>query len=363
MLHGRGHESADIDRVLEQARSGRSGSVVIRGPAGIGKSALLDYAAQRGHDMRVLRGAGVESEATLPFAALHLLLHRELNRIHALPDAQADALRGALGLGDVTPGSRFLIGLATLSLLSEIAGDGALLCLIDDAQWIDPPSMDALLFAARRLDAEGIAMMFAARTGFRVAGLPELRLGGLDEAAAAALLPAGLPPQVREHLLRESAGNPLALIELPAALTVEQRAGRLPPVGAMPVTERVQEAFRAQIAALTESARTALLFAAADGTGEIQTLVRAGAGLHDLEAAERGHLIEIRGTVVGFRHPLIRAAAYQSASLTARHSINSARHRGPSRPARSFAPPATCRPRRAGPATRSASSPPRNATS
>ncbi|MEU4421866.1 AAA family ATPase [Actinoplanes sp. NPDC024001] len=318
MLHGRSGEQADLDRVLALARGGRSGVLLIRGPAGIGKSALLDYAARGAEGMRVLRSAGAESEATLPFAALHLLLRSGLDRIPALPDAQARALSGALGLGDIAPANRFLVGLATLNLLSELAGDGALLCLIDDAQWIDPASMDALVFAARRLEAEGVAMIFAARSGFPAVGLPELRLGGLDDAAAAALLPAGLPPQVRERLLYESAGNPLALIELPAALTAEQRAGRLSPVGAMPVADRVQEAFQAQIATLAEPARTALLIAAADGTGEIHTLVRAGATLHGLEAAAHRHLIEVRGAVVGFRHPLIRAAAYQSAPVTAR---------------------------------------------
>ncbi|MFU8872281.1 helix-turn-helix transcriptional regulator [Micromonospora sp. SL4-19] len=318
MLYGRDGEQAKIERLLAEARSGRSGALVVRGPAGIGKSALLDHAAGRAANMRVLRGVGVESEAALPFAALHLLLRSGLDRIHTLPDAQAAALNGALGLGDVAPESQFLVGLATLSLLAELAGDGALLCLVDDAQWFDQASIDALLFAARRIEAEGVVMVFAARAGFHAAGLPELRLSGLDSAAAAALLPADLPPQVRERLIEESDGNPLALIELPAALSVEQRAGRLSPVGAMPVADRVQEAFQAQIAALPEPARTALLIAAADGSGELEALVAAGASLHGLEAAERSRLIEIRGTVVAFRHPLIRAAAYQSAPATRR---------------------------------------------
>ncbi|MEU5939991.1 LuxR C-terminal-related transcriptional regulator [Micromonospora sp. NPDC047548] len=319
MLHGRTGEQATIERLLAEARTGRSGALVIRGPAGIGKSALLDDAAGRAAGMRVVRGAGVESEAMLPFAALHLLLRANLDRIHALPDAQATALSGALGLGDIVPGSsRFLVGLATLSLLAELAGDGALLCLIDDAQCFDQASIDALLFAARRLEAEGVVMIFAARAGFQAAGLPELRLGGLDRAAAGALLPAGLPPQVRERLIDESDGNPLALIELPAALSADQRAGRLSPVGTMPVADRVREAFRAQIATLSESARTALLIAAADGSGELAALVGAGASLQGLEAAERSRLIEINGTTVGFRHPLIRAAAYQSEPVTRR---------------------------------------------
>ncbi|MGN9776495.1 helix-turn-helix transcriptional regulator [Micromonospora sp. H33] len=324
MLHGRAEEQAEIDRLLEGARDGRSGALVLRGPAGIGKSALLAYAAERAAGMRVLRGVGIESEAALPFAALHLLLRTGLDRIQALPGPQATALNGALGLRGAPPDSRFLVGLATLSLLSELAGDGGLLCLVDDAQWFDQASVDALVFAARRLEADGVVMVFAARPDFPVSGLPERRLGGLDGTAAAALLPADLPPQVRDRLVQESDGNPLALIELPAALSPEQRAGRLSPVGAMPVADRVQEAFHAQVAALPEPARTALLIAAADGSGELATLVAAGASLDGLDAAERSRLIEIRGSAVGFRHPLIRAAAYQSAPVTRRLAVHRA---------------------------------------
>ncbi|MGW5667068.1 helix-turn-helix transcriptional regulator [Micromonospora sp. NPDC003776] len=324
MLHGRAGEQAEIERLLADARAGRSGTLVIRGPAGIGKSALLDHAAERAAGMRVLRGVGVESEATLPFAALHLLLRADLDRIDTLPAAQATALNAALGLGDVAPESRFLVGLATLSLLAELAGDGALLCLIDDAHWLDQASIDALVFAARRLEAEGVVMIFTARAGFPAVGLPERRLGRLDRAAAAALLPADLPPQVRELLIEEADGNPLALVELPAALSAEQRAGRLSPVGAIPVADRVQEAFQAQIAALSEPARTALLIAAADGRGELETLTAAGATLDGLGTAERHRLIEIKGNVVGFRHPLIRAAAYQRAPATRRLAVHRA---------------------------------------
>lgn len=324
MLYGRAREQGEIERLLEGARDGRSGTLVIRGPAGIGKSALLEYAAGQAVGMRVLHGVGIESEAALPFAALHLLLHTGLDRIHVLPDAQATALSGALGLRDAPPESRFLVGLATLSLLSELAGDGALLCLIDDAQWFDQASIDALVFAARRLEADGVVMIFAARPDYQATGLPELPLGGLDSSAAAALLPAELPPQVRERLIEESDGNPLALIELPAALSPEQRAGRLSPVGAMPVADRVQEAFHAQMAELPEHARSALLIAAAGGSGDLATLVAAGASLPGLEAAERSRLIEIRGSTVGFRHPLIRAAAYQSASVTRRLAVHRA---------------------------------------
>src|SRR5262249_31686668 len=152
-----------IDLLLADAQAGRSGALVIRGEAGIGKTALLDYAAQRSSELPVLRGVGIETESELPFAGLHLLLHGHLDHLTRLPAVQAGALRGALGLGRAPGGDRFLVGLAVLSLLADLADDGPLLCLIDDAQWVDPASMDALLLAARRLEAEGIALIVAAR--------------------------------------------------------------------------------------------------------------------------------------------------------------------------------------------------------
>ncbi|MGW0065522.1 ATP-binding protein, partial [Streptosporangium sandarakinum] len=165
-LKGRDEDQRVLDDLLAAARTGRSGSLVLEGDPGIGKSALLEYAAARAEGLRVLRSTGVETEAEMPFAALHQLLRPELARVRALPGPQALALNGALGLGDAAGDDRFLIGLATLSLLSEIAEDGPLLCLVDDAHWLDRASADALLFAARRLDAEGVALVFAARDGF-----------------------------------------------------------------------------------------------------------------------------------------------------------------------------------------------------
>ncbi|GAA2208900.1 hypothetical protein GCM10009850_043580 [Nonomuraea monospora] len=180
MLRGREAELAEVARLLDQARAGRSGVLVLRGEAGIGKSALLDQLVRRACDVRVLRATGVEAEASLPFAGLQMLLRPALDRLGTLPAVQASALRGALGLAEATGTSRFLVGLAVLSLLSELAGERPVACLIDDAHWLDAASADALLFTARRVAADGVAMVFAARDEFDAPGLPELRLGGLD---------------------------------------------------------------------------------------------------------------------------------------------------------------------------------------
>ncbi|GAA2417337.1 hypothetical protein GCM10010404_89840 [Nonomuraea africana] len=220
MLYGRQAEQAAVDELLQAP----SGALVVRGEAGIGKSALLDYAAAKAH-ARVLRVNGVESEADLPFAALHLLLRPVLDHLGALPQQQAEALRGALGLGGPTRGDRFLVGLATLGLLVELSAAGPVVCLVDDAQWLDGESADALLFAARRLHDEPVAALFAARDGeFPARGLPELWLRELDAEAASGLVAeqaANLPPVVRDQLVAEAGGNPLALVELPRMLTAE----------------------------------------------------------------------------------------------------------------------------------------------
>src|SRR5215470_18506124 len=222
MLHGGSAETARIDELLAAAQAGRSGALVVRGEAGVGKTALLDYAAGAAAGVRLLRGTGIESEAELPFAALQLLLRPGLGRLDVLPPPQARALRGAFGLAEAPGTDRFLIGLAALSLLSELAGSGALLCLIDDAHWLDRASADALLFAARRLEEEGVVLLIAVREdGFDAPGLPELTLGRLDQHASRALLAErvpGLPPVLADRVLAEAAGNPLALLELPAAL-------------------------------------------------------------------------------------------------------------------------------------------------
>jgi hypothetical protein len=301
LLYGRQAELSVIAGLLD----GGSGALVVRGEAGIGKSALLESAAE-GARARVLRVTGVESEADLPFAGLHLLLRPVLERVDALPRQQADALRGALGLGDTTPGDRFLVGLATLNVLVELSTAGPVLCLVDDAQWLDGESADALRFAARRLHDEPVAVLFAAREGaFPASGLPELRLGALDAEAARTLLAeqaADLPPAVRDQLLTEAGGNPLALIELPRMLSAAQRAGALVPLSfalgtARPVTDRVLTGFRDRVAALPGATRACLLVAALDHHDEPAVLERAvallGGSLADLAAAERAGLVRV----------------------------------------------------------------------
>ncbi|NJP92570.1 AAA family ATPase [Nonomuraea sp. FMUSA5-5] len=339
MLIGRIEEQAVIDRLLAAARAGKSGSLVLRGEAGIGKSALLDHAAAAaGEEMRVLRGAGFEPEMELPFAGLHLLLRGTVDAIDLLPATQARALRGALGLEPGFSGDRFLVGLAVLTLLADLAERRPLLCLVDDAQWLDHASAEALLFAARRLEAEGVVLVFAAREderAFPTAGVPDLHLTGLAPADAAKLLAVNaanaahagdLAPQARERLLREARGNPLALLELPALLTQAQAADAAPihafGIDARPAPGRVHRAFRDRIARLPEAARTVLLVAAADDTGSLDVILTAartlGADLAGLDTAEAAGLMHVGDGRVTFRHPLVRSAAYHLASFMRR---------------------------------------------
>src|ERR1700761_563532 len=322
-VHGRDAELAALDGLLGQARNGTSGALVLRGDPGIGKTALLAQAAERAGGFQGIRATGVEEESGLPFAGLHLLLRPVLGRAAALPDVQAEALRGALGLAKAGPHDRFLVGLAVLSLLSELAADQPLLCVVDDAQWLDRASADALLFAARRLEAESVVLLFAARPGaFPAAGVPELRLRGLSAKAAAELLPAGLPAGRRYRVLAEAAGNPLALLELPRVLTDVVREGPLP------LTDRLRDAFETQLSTLSEPARTVLLLAAADGTGDLSPILRGaaafGASLADLDEARAAGLVEVTAGTLTFRHPLIRAAVQHAAPLALRRAAHRA---------------------------------------
>ncbi|MEV4372805.1 AAA family ATPase [Nonomuraea sp. NPDC049637] len=334
MLHGRQAEQARIDQMLD----GPGGALVVRGEAGIGKTALLEYAARRTPG-RVLRVAGVESEAELPFAALHLLLRPVLDGVGALPTQQAEALLGALGLGEATRGDRFLVGLATLSLLVELSAEGPLVCLVDDAQWLDSESADALVFAARRLHIEPVVVLFSAREDggtFPGGGLPELRLDKLDADTAGHLLAeqaADLPLAVRDQLVAEAQGNPLALVELPRMLSPEQRAGAFTPLAfslgpVEPVTDRVLASFRDRIAALPAATRSCLLTAALDDRGELKVLAaalgRLDASLADFAPAERAGLVQVSAAGVVFRHPLVRTAVLLACDIAARMAAHRA---------------------------------------
>jgi DNA-binding CsgD family transcriptional regulator len=322
-LYGRDAELATLSDLLDRAREGTSGTLVLRGDPGIGKTALARHLIARADGFLVIRGAGIQEESELPFAGLHLLLRSALDHLDALPAVQAAALRGALGLAEAGPPDRFLVGLAVLSLLSELAADQPLLCVLDDAQWLDRASADALLFAARRLDSESIALLLCARTGsFTAAGLPELTLAGLSAKASADLLPGGLPPGRRDRVLAEAAGNPLALLELPRLLAAAQ------PEAPLPLTDRLRGAFESQLTGLPEPTRTVLLVAAAEGTGDLGPTLRAagtlGASLADLDAARAAGLVEVNGSSLAFRHPLIQAAVHHAAPLTLRRAAHQA---------------------------------------
>ncbi|MEU7862056.1 AAA family ATPase [Nonomuraea sp. NPDC049141] len=325
MLLGRKREQAQIEALIAEAKDGRSASLVIRGEPGIGKSALLGHADQLAEGLQRLHGTGIETEAELPFAALHLLLRPALDRIDALPAPQARALEGAFGLA-TAPQDRFLIGLAALTLLTELAEDGPLLVLVDDAQWMDRSSAEALLFTARRLHSEGIALLFAARDTFHAPGVPELRLNGLDRQAASDLLrehTPGLGPAVRERILATSGGNPLALIELPRvpdALPDTQEP--------LPLPRRIQEAYEARIAVLPPDTQTMLLVAALDDAGDLDVVVRAagtlGVGAAALGPAERAGFLSTAGGRLSFGHPLMRTAAARRAAYDERVTVHHA---------------------------------------
>ncbi len=325
VLFGRDAERALIGALLDAARDSRSGVLALRGEAGVGKTVLLDDARERAGDMHVLSARGVESESELPFAALHQLLRPALRHLDRLPAPQAAALQSALGLADGAGQERFLIYSACLSLLSELAEERPVLCLVDDAHWLDEGSSDALQFVARRLDAEGVVLLFGAREGdvrtFEAPDVPSHTVGGLDDASAAALLAhaaAAAAPQVRERLLEQTHGNALALVELPAALSAAQLAGEEPLPEALPMTRRLERVFHERVARLPAPTRLALLAAAADDSESAGVVERAVATLSSggfaLGAAEEAGLLTIDGGRVRFRHPLVRSAVYGAAT-------------------------------------------------
>ena len=332
---GRQHERAVIDRLLGRAARRESGSLVIRAEAGMGKTALLRYAADRARDMLVLSVTGVEAESDLDYSGLHSLVRPIIELLPRLPEPQRAALAAALGLAPAGGADRFLVSAGVLSLLAAAAESRPVLCLADDAQWLDVPSAGSLEFTARRLGAEGVAILFAAREGerrrFDGPGLDELVLDGLDSASAAELLDRGrrdLAPSVRDRLLADAAGNPLALIELPICLSEAQLSGRIKMPDSIPLSSRLQLAFRQQIERLPRAAQSALLLAAADDAGELAVILPAAAALDlaedALDAAERAGLVETDGRRLTFRHPLIRSAVYESATSGERRRAHGA---------------------------------------
>jgi DNA-binding CsgD family transcriptional regulator/tetratricopeptide (TPR) repeat protein len=337
MLHGRDAECAAIDRLLAGAGEQRSGALVVRGDVGVGKSELLAYAADRAAGtMRVLWGSGVDSESELAFAALHQLVRPVLDRVERLPGPQAAALQGAFGLATTQGTDRFLVGVGALSLLAEVAEERPLVCLVDDAQWLDQPSTDALSFAARRLEAEGVVLLVAARDddlhAFTAPSFQELHLTGLDADAAGALLaeqfPAGLAPDVRARLIETTQGNPLALLELPASLDADQLAGRAPLPDPLPVASGIERVFLERVRRLPEPAQTLLLAAAAEEAGDPAVIVGAGRalgfGVEAFGMAETAGLVRIADGRIRFRRPLVRSAVYRGASFSQRQAVHQA---------------------------------------
>ena len=322
-LLDRERERAALDGLLGDLRSGRGSALVVRGEAGVGKSALLEYVVGAAADMRVARAVGVESEMELAFASLHLLCAPLLDRLEDLPGPQRDALGVAFGLRAGGAPDRFLVALAVLTLLSEVAEERPLLCVVDDAQWLDQASAQVLAFAARRLLAEPVGLVFAAREpGEQFRGLPDLEVRGLPDKDARALLASAvrvrLDEQVRDRIVAETNGNPLALLELPRGLSPAQLAGGFGLAGAQAVPARIEQGFRERLEALPGDTRSLMLVAAAEPAGDPVLVWRAagrlGIAASAAEAASADGLLEI-GTRVRFRHPLVRSAVYSSASL------------------------------------------------
>ncbi|MFB9239109.1 AAA family ATPase [Plantactinospora siamensis] len=329
-LVGRADECGRLDELLAAAVEGRGGALVLRGTAGVGKTALLDRCAARAGGMRVLRATGVPFEAELPFSALFELARPVLDLLDELPAQQADALRAAFALGG-GPGSvnRLAAYVATLSLLTTAAERGPVLCLVDDAHWIDHASTEALLFTARRLLADRVAIVFAARpaAGFDAPGLPELPVSGLGQDAAVRLaMRSGLDRRVAAELAAATEGNPLALIELPATLTEGQRRGRSPLDHPLALAERIEATFLAQARGLPTEAWRALIVCALSEAGDLVLLERVlkAEGLHlgALDPAVDAGLIRVERQEVTFRHPLVRAAVHSLVGPGQRRSVH-----------------------------------------
>jgi DNA-binding CsgD family transcriptional regulator len=339
-LRGRSHEVGEVIRTVDRLVAGHGGALVLRGDPGIGKSALLDVAVEqaRQRSVRVLAATGVQAETRLPFAGLHQLLEPVLDLADLLPQQQRNSLLGAFGIVRNGATDPFLTALATLELIVEVAAGCPVLLVAEDAQWLDQPSCAALSFVARRLDTEAVLVLIAMRAGHATAfdgvGLAELHLGPLDDAAAAAVLDDRSPEldaRLRRRVLAEAAGNPLALIELPISLATEHLHGEPSITEPVPLTSRLERAFAARAAELGSEARALLLVAAADDRGLVAEIMGATAYMLDaeppadaLDTTVDAGLIYVEGAAMRFRHPLIRSAIYQAASVSQRHAAHAA---------------------------------------
>jgi DNA-binding CsgD family transcriptional regulator len=334
MLLGRRSECEQLDQLLEAVRSDGSRVLVVRGEPGVGKSALLDYLVERASGCRVARAAGVQSQMELPFAGLHQLCAPWSDRPTSLPQPQSDALSVAFGLSAGQPPNSFLVGLGALGLLSEVAEERPLVCVVDDAQWLDRASAQALEFVAHRLLADSVALVFAVRTSAEelpFLGLPELVIEGLGNGDARALLGSvirwPIDERVRDSFVAETRGNPLALLELSRGMTPAELAGGFGLPSTQALSGRIEETFRRRLALLPATTQRLLLIAAAEPLGDSALLWRAADRLRiaveAVDAAEREGLVEF-GARVTFRHPLVRSAIYGAASPDERREAHRA---------------------------------------
>ena len=338
-IFDRERELARIGQLLDGV-SERGAALLVRGEPGIGKSTLLAAASQRAEaaGMRVLRTTGVQSEARLPFAGLHQLVLPVLGRAEHLPAPQRTALLAAFGMVEAEVPDRFFVALALLELLSDVAEQEPLLVVAEDAQWLDRSTVGVLAFVARRVEHEPIVVLVASREGeespINDAGLPTLRLGGIDDEPAGELLDTHhrqLAPTVRGQMLEQAGGNPLALVELPVLLGTDERAGRSRLPSPLPLTEHLERTFAGQTAGLPSDTRKLLLLTAVDDGGDLGEIVAAAAMIADGEPTAEGfvpaidaRLVEVAGTRIAFRHTLVRSAVYQAASLAERNAAHSA---------------------------------------
>ena len=335
MIRGRGAEQERLERLLGDVREGRSRALVVAGEAGVGKSALLEHVADAASGCRVVRATGVQAEAELAFATLHQLCAPLLGHLDALPGPQSDALRTAFGLQDGPAPDRFLLGLAVLGLLAEAASEGPLVCLVDDAQWLDHASAQVLGFVARRLATESVALVFGRRGAEpdpTLAGIPEMAVGGLPTADAQALLDSvvrgPLDPRVRDRIVAETRGNPLAILELPRGLTHAQLAAGLGADHPGGLTARIEDSFRRRLDRLSPGQRRLALVAATEPLGDAALLWRAAEVLRvspdAADPAALSDLLRWTTTRVSFRHPLARSAVYRSAGVEERREVHHA---------------------------------------
>src|SRR5215207_4199488 len=329
-LRGRASECALLDDLVSTVGRGEGRSLVLRGEAGIGKTALLDHLIASASDLTVVRAVGVESDMELAYASLHQLCGPLLDRLERLPGPQRQAMEIVFGLSTGGVPDRFLVGVAVLSLVSQAAEQRPLLCVVDDAQWLDQTSALTLAFLARRLLAEPVGIVFAARVpGEELRDVPELKVHGLRDGDARALLSSAvrfkLDERVRDRIIAETRGNPLALLELPRGLTATQLAGGFGLLTAQSLTGRIEESFLRRLEALADDVRRLLLVAAAEPVGDPQLLWRAaerlGIGPEAADAAAAAGLLVI-GELVMFRHPLVRSAVYGSAPMEYRQAVH-----------------------------------------